>query len=105
MLFYGPPGTGKTTTALAIAHQLYGYTLLLDVFLSLWFLSSRFGCLVCIVYCVILDCLLLSIASVMAVERQMGIVRLAMLGPLMLLTLGVCKVALFWGKLLNGHFH
>uniref|UniRef100_A0A6M2EQW4 AAA+ ATPase domain-containing protein n=1 Tax=Populus davidiana TaxID=266767 RepID=A0A6M2EQW4_9ROSI len=24
MLFYGPPGTGKTTTALAIAHQLYG---------------------------------------------------------------------------------
>lgn len=26
MLFYGPPGTGKTTTALAIAHQLYGYS-------------------------------------------------------------------------------
>lgn len=25
MLFYGPPGTGKTTTALAIAHQLFGY--------------------------------------------------------------------------------
>ncbi|GAA0147919.1 DNA-directed DNA polymerase [Lithospermum erythrorhizon] len=24
MLFYGPPGTGKTTTALAIAHQLFG---------------------------------------------------------------------------------
>ncbi|KAG2615137.1 hypothetical protein PVAP13_3NG032970 [Panicum virgatum] len=24
MLFYGPPGTGKTTTALAIAYQLYG---------------------------------------------------------------------------------
>eukprot|EP00199_Chlamydomonas_sp_CCMP681_P002520 CAMPEP_0119104112 /NCGR_PEP_ID=MMETSP1180-20130426/2414_1 /TAXON_ID=3052 ORGANISM="Chlamydomonas cf sp, Strain CCMP681" /NCGR_SAMPLE_ID=MMETSP1180 /ASSEMBLY_ACC=CAM_ASM_000741 /LENGTH=323 /DNA_ID=CAMNT_0007088789 /DNA_START=37 /DNA_END=1005 /DNA_ORIENTATION=+ len=24
LLFYGPPGTGKTTTALAIAHQLYG---------------------------------------------------------------------------------
>ncbi|KAL8146187.1 replication factor C subunit 2 [Apium graveolens] len=24
MLFYGPPGTGKTTTALAIAHELYG---------------------------------------------------------------------------------
>ncbi|KAG2623289.1 replication factor C subunit 2-like [Panicum virgatum] len=24
MLFYGPPGTGKTTTALAIAFQLYG---------------------------------------------------------------------------------
>lgn len=24
MLFYGPPGTGKTTTALAIARQLYG---------------------------------------------------------------------------------
>ncbi|KAI4389758.1 hypothetical protein MLD38_001950 [Melastoma candidum] len=24
MLFYGPPGTGKTTTALAVAHQLYG---------------------------------------------------------------------------------
>ncbi|KAI3969379.1 hypothetical protein MKX01_019940 [Papaver californicum] len=24
MLFYRPPGTGKTTTALAIAHQLYG---------------------------------------------------------------------------------
>ena len=32
MLFYGPPGTGKTTTALAIAYQLYGYTLFLDVF-------------------------------------------------------------------------
>ena len=30
MLFYGPPGTGKTTTALAIAYQLYGYTLVLD---------------------------------------------------------------------------
>ena len=28
MLFYGPPGTGKTTTALAIAHELYGYTLI-----------------------------------------------------------------------------
>jgi replication factor C subunit 2/4 len=27
MLFYGPPGTGKTTTALAIAYQLYGYAL------------------------------------------------------------------------------
>lgn len=26
MLFYGPPGTGKTTTALAIAHQLFGYS-------------------------------------------------------------------------------
>ncbi|GAV71921.1 LOW QUALITY PROTEIN: AAA domain-containing protein, partial [Cephalotus follicularis] len=25
MPFYVPPGTGKTTTALAIAHQLYGY--------------------------------------------------------------------------------
>lgn len=25
MLFYGPPGTGKTTTALAIANQLFGY--------------------------------------------------------------------------------
>jgi len=25
MLFYGPPGIGKTTTALAIAHQLFGY--------------------------------------------------------------------------------
>lgn len=25
MLFYGPPGTGKTTTALAIAHQLFGF--------------------------------------------------------------------------------
>jgi len=24
LLFYGPPGTGKTTTALAIARQLYG---------------------------------------------------------------------------------
>ncbi|KAJ7543435.1 hypothetical protein O6H91_09G038200 [Diphasiastrum complanatum] len=24
LLFYGPPGTGKTSTALAIAHQLYG---------------------------------------------------------------------------------
>ncbi|KAH7524538.1 hypothetical protein FEM48_Zijuj06G0130100 [Ziziphus jujuba var. spinosa] len=24
MLFYGPPGTGKTTTALAIAHELFG---------------------------------------------------------------------------------
>eukprot|EP00242_Pyramimonas_sp_CCMP2087_P007469 CAMPEP_0198213546 /NCGR_PEP_ID=MMETSP1445-20131203/28929_1 /TAXON_ID=36898 /ORGANISM="Pyramimonas sp., Strain CCMP2087" /LENGTH=184 /DNA_ID=CAMNT_0043888205 /DNA_START=117 /DNA_END=668 /DNA_ORIENTATION=- len=24
LLFYGPPGTGKTTTALAIAHQLFG---------------------------------------------------------------------------------
>ncbi|PON47370.1 Replication factor C subunit [Parasponia andersonii] len=24
MLFYGPPGTGKTTTALAVAHQLFG---------------------------------------------------------------------------------
>ena len=23
-LFYGPPGTGKTTTALAIAYQLFG---------------------------------------------------------------------------------
>ncbi|ONK73118.1 uncharacterized protein A4U43_C04F27440 [Asparagus officinalis] len=28
MLFYGPPGTGKTTTALAIAHQLFGLLLL-----------------------------------------------------------------------------
>ncbi|KAM3219654.1 hypothetical protein P3L10_024185 [Capsicum annuum] len=27
MLFYGPPGTGKTTTALAIAHQLFGSVL------------------------------------------------------------------------------
>lgn len=27
MLFYGPPGTGKTTTALAIAHQLFGYSM------------------------------------------------------------------------------
>ena len=25
LLFYGPPGTGKTSTALAIARQLYGY--------------------------------------------------------------------------------
>ncbi|KAH0651864.1 hypothetical protein KY289_031025 [Solanum tuberosum] len=25
MLFYGPPGTGKMTTALAIAHQLFGH--------------------------------------------------------------------------------
>lgn len=25
MLFYGPPGTGKTTTALAIAHELFGF--------------------------------------------------------------------------------
>lgn len=24
LLFYGPPGTGKTSTALAIARQLYG---------------------------------------------------------------------------------
>uniref|UniRef100_A0A061RMG9 AAA+ ATPase domain-containing protein n=1 Tax=Tetraselmis sp. GSL018 TaxID=582737 RepID=A0A061RMG9_9CHLO len=24
LLFYGPPGTGKTSTALAIAHQLFG---------------------------------------------------------------------------------
>ena len=24
LLFYGPPGTGKTTTALAIARQIYG---------------------------------------------------------------------------------
>lgn len=24
LLFYGPPGTGKTTTALAMARQLYG---------------------------------------------------------------------------------
>jgi hypothetical protein len=40
MLFYGPPGTGKTTTALAIAYQLYGYTLVLDpVF---FFESGRF---------------------------------------------------------------
>jgi DNA polymerase III delta prime subunit len=27
LLFYGPPGTGKTTTALAIARQLFGYAL------------------------------------------------------------------------------
>ncbi|KAG5596562.1 hypothetical protein H5410_037794 [Solanum commersonii] len=27
MLFYGPPRTGKTTTSLAIAHQLFGYSL------------------------------------------------------------------------------
>ncbi|KAF5831087.1 DNA replication factor C complex subunit 4 [Dunaliella salina] len=26
LLFYGPPGTGKTTTALAIARQLYGHS-------------------------------------------------------------------------------
>ena len=25
LLFYGPPGTGKTSTALAIARQLFGY--------------------------------------------------------------------------------
>jgi replication-associated recombination protein RarA len=25
LLFYGPPGTGKTSTALAIAKQIYGY--------------------------------------------------------------------------------
>lgn len=25
LLFYGPPGTGKTSTALAMARQLYGY--------------------------------------------------------------------------------
>lgn len=31
MLFYGPPGTGKTTTALAIAHQLFGYVFKLCV--------------------------------------------------------------------------
>lgn len=31
MLFYGPPGTGKTTTALAIAHQLFGYCPYLSV--------------------------------------------------------------------------
>ena len=24
LLFYGPPGTGKTSTALAIARELYG---------------------------------------------------------------------------------
>ena len=24
LLFYGPPGTGKTSTALALARQLYG---------------------------------------------------------------------------------
>ena len=36
MLFYGPPGTGKTTTALAIAYQLYGYTLVLDPFLLVY---------------------------------------------------------------------
>lgn len=29
LLFYGPPGTGKTTTALAIARQLFGYMLFL----------------------------------------------------------------------------
>jgi replication factor C subunit 2/4 len=34
MLFYGPPGTGKTTTALAIAYQLYGYALSLGIFVS-----------------------------------------------------------------------
>ena len=28
LLFYGPPGTGKTSTALAIARQLYGAPLL-----------------------------------------------------------------------------
>ncbi|PNH07482.1 putative replication factor C subunit 4 [Tetrabaena socialis] len=28
LLFYGPPGTGKTSTALAIARQLYGATIL-----------------------------------------------------------------------------
>lgn len=31
MLFYGPPGTGKTTTGLAIAHQLFGYILILFI--------------------------------------------------------------------------
>ena len=27
LLFYGPPGTGKTSTALAMARQLYGCAL------------------------------------------------------------------------------
>lgn len=38
MLFYGPPGTGKTTTALAIAHQLFGYRfpLVFHSSLNLW---------------------------------------------------------------------
>ncbi|KAI9399322.1 hypothetical protein POPTR_002G080100v4 [Populus trichocarpa] len=35
MLFYGPPGTGKTTTALAIAHQLYGPELYKSMVLEL----------------------------------------------------------------------
>jgi hypothetical protein len=39
MLFYGPPGTGKTTTALAIAFQLYGYFLAGPCFFVLVFAS------------------------------------------------------------------
>eukprot|EP00967_Tisochrysis_lutea_P003665 scaffold4347_cov17-Tisochrysis_lutea.AAC.1 len=31
LLFYGPPGTGKTTTALAIARQLYGLQTLMHL--------------------------------------------------------------------------
>lgn len=31
MLFYGPPGTGKTSTALALARELFGYYCALQI--------------------------------------------------------------------------
>jgi hypothetical protein len=64
MLFYGPPGTGKTTTALAIAYQLYGYALFawhFCIILAFVFLVW----LVWAVYYVILECLVIATANVM----------------------------------------